>query len=321
MLAPFRTEPSFHARPWGGRAMAERLGKKIPDGPVGESWEVSAHPHGISKAADGPLAGMSLAEIAAAARAPSCSARGRHAAYGGEFPVLVKLIDVNSLASVQVHPDDGQALRLEGYPRGKTEAWYIVVSALPRRGSTSVSWRASRLRPSAAPCRSEKRASFSQRPRSLQETACSSRPGTVHACGEGVLLLEVQQSCDITYRVYDWDRVDEKGARRELHVEKALQVIDWAARPAVLHPERKPDALNPILSCVTFDIDEARVRAGIDLPALPLCRTGTVVEGRCTLAGAGTRLPLACGDSFVAPAGAGFRLEAGPAAVVVTTIR
>jgi mannose-6-phosphate isomerase len=298
--------------------MAERLGKGIPDGPVGESWEVSAHPNGISKAADGPLAGLSLAEITAR-HGRELLGEKTYAASGGEFPVLVKLIDVNSLASVQVHPDDGQALRLEGYPRGKTEAWYIVSRAPSARfhvglveGVTAESFRRA-LREGTA-------RDLLASPQVSAGDCIFLPPGTVHACGEGVLMLEVQQSCDITYRVYDWDRVDATGARRELHVEKALQVIDWAARPAVLHPARKPDALNPILSCATFDMDEARVQSGVELAAVPLCRSGTVVEGCCILVGAGTRLELSCGDSFVAPAGAGFSLEAGPAAVVVTTI-
>jgi mannose-6-phosphate isomerase len=299
--------------------MADRLGKRIPDGPVGESWEVSAHPNGVSRAADGPLTGMSLAEIAAK-HGPALLGEKTHAAYRGEFPVLVKLIDVNALASVQVHPDDAQAQRLEGYPRGKTEAWYIVSREPAARFHLG-------LVDGVTPDRF-RRALAEGTVRDLLASPQVSAgdclfvpPGTVHACGQGVLLLEVQQSCDITYRVYDWDRVDEKGNRRELHVEKALQVIDWGARPSVLHPAQEPDALVPILSCTSFDMHRAAVEAGLEVPPLPLCRTGTVVEGRCMLAGAEARLELACGDSFVAPAGAGFSLQAGPAAVVITTMR
>ena len=241
--------------------MAERLGKRIPDGPVGESWEVSAHPNGVSRAADGPWAGRSLAEITAA-QGPALLGAETHAKYGGEFPVLVKLIDVNALASVQVHPDDAQAQRLEGYPRGKTEAWYIIARKPSARfylgladGVTPEGFRAAVAGGSAR--------ELLAAPEVSEGDCLFVPPGTVHACGDGVLLLEVQQSCDITYRVYDWDRVDEKGARRELHVEKALQVIDWSARPSVLRPEQREDALNPILSCSQFDMHEARLRAGI----------------------------------------------------------
>ena len=124
-IAPFRTEPFFHVRPWGGRAMETDLGKSIPPGPVAESWEVSAHPNGVSRVGTGPFAGMGLDELARQA-GPALVGERAHRAYGGEFPLLVKLIDVNALASVQVHPNDEQAERLEGYPHGKTEAWYII---------------------------------------------------------------------------------------------------------------------------------------------------------------------------------------------------
>ncbi len=318
-LAPFRTVPSFHLRPWGGRRMAERLGKRIPDGPVGESWEVSAHPNGISRAADGPLAGMTLAEIAAR-HGTALLGEKTHAACGGEFPVLVKLIDVNALASVQVHPDDEQAQRLEGYPRGKTEAWYIISREPSARFHLGLVDGATPDRFRRALAEGTVRDLLAA-PRVSAGDCLFVPPGTVHACGEGVLLLEVQQSCDITYRVYDWDRVDAEGNRRELHVEKAIEVIDWKARPAVFHPVRRPDTLADILSCASFAMHRAAVEAAMEMPPLPLCRTGTVVEGRCTLAGSGVRLDLACGDSFVAPAGTGFRLEAGPATVIVTTIR
>jgi mannose-6-phosphate isomerase len=299
--------------------MAERLHKTIPDGPVAESWEVSAHPNGPSRVADGPFAGMSLAELTKQAGA-ALLGDAVFARYAGEFPVLVKLIDVSSLASVQVHPDDEQARRLEGFPRGKTEAWYIIERSPAARfflgltpGVTPASFRAALAEGRAR--------ELLAAPEVAAGDCLLVPPGTIHACGEGVLLLEVQQSCDITYRVYDWDRVDEQGRRRELHLEKALQVIDFSARPSIHRPESRPDALNRILTCGQFDLFEARLVSRVSLPALASCATGTLVEGSCRLIADKTRLDLGCGDSFVVPANVAAELAGGPATVVLTIVR
>ena len=319
MIPPFKTVPSFHTRPWGGRAMAEILGKRIPDGPVGESWEVSAHAHGISRVADGPFAGMSLAELARQA-GPALLGEAVHARSGGEFPVLLKLIDVNSLASVQVHPDDEQARRLEGFPRGKTEAWYVIArkpSASFRLGMIEGVTEDALRAALAAGGASKLLAS----PEVSAGDCLLVPPGTVHACGNGVLLLEVQQSCDITYRVYDWDRVDENGNRRALHVEKAMQVIDFAARPVVSRAEPGTDRLARLLECASFEMFEAHLGSGMTLATRPSCAAGTLIAGSCTLRSADTSIELACGDSFVVPAGTPAELDGGPAGLILTVLR
>jgi mannose-6-phosphate isomerase len=317
-ILPFATIPSFHSRPWGGRAMADVLGKDIPEGPLGESWEVSAHPNGVSRVSGGPYDMMPLDELTRAAGAALLGARV-HAKYGGSFPLLVKLIDVNALASIQVHPNDEQALRLEGYPWGKTEAWFILsrkpdasfcLGMVP--GVTAESFRAALAEGSAR--------SLLATPRVEAGDCLLVPPGTVHAAGNGALLLEVQQSSDITYRVYDWDRVDEKGKKRELHVDKALQVIDFSARPQIFRAAAEKDALNRVLACAHFEMFEARVASRVALPPREACSTGTVVEGSCRLVSEDTAIALACGQSFVIPAGTGARLEGAGARVVLTVI-
>ena len=306
-IPAFKTEPSYHVRPWGGRAMADRLGKKIPDGPVGESWEVSGHPNGVSRVAGGPLDGTPLDELVLKAGADLLGPR-THRKYGDAFPILVKLIDVNSLASVQVHPNDEQAQRLEGYRWGKTEAWYIIDRAPDARfhiglipGVTAESFREALEAGTAR--------ELLDSPVVKPGDCILVPPGTVHAAGQGVLLLEIQQSSDITYRVYDWDRRDDEGKARELHVEKAMQVIDFPARPRIFHADHRVDALGRILSGGMFEIFEARVATGIDLPSRSSCSTGTVVEGEMRLVTEDSRIELHCGDSFVIPAGIKGRLE------------
>ena len=319
-LQAFKTEPVFQLRPWGGRAMAQRLGKKLPDGPIGESWEISAHPNGVSRVSGGPLDGIPLDELVRRAGAELLGARV-HKKYRGSFPLLVKLIDIHSLASVQVHPNDEQAQRLEGYPWGKTEAWYIIDRAPEARFFSG-------LIPEATPkgLRSALASgdALSQliSPEVKVGDCLLIPPGTVHAVGEGVFLLEIQQSSDITYRVYDWDRRDDKGNPRSLHLEKALQVIDFGARPKIYRAERRPDALCRILACDLFVIDEIRVSRGMELPGRPSCTTGTVIEGDLRLVSEGAFLDLHCGDSFVIPAQTAARVESlgPPAAAVLTEI-
>jgi mannose-6-phosphate isomerase len=317
-VAPFKTKPSFQSRPWGGRAMADVLGKRIPGGPVAESWEVSAHPNGMCRVDGGPMDGMTLGDLVREAGADLLG-RDILRAYGGEFPLLVKLIDVNSLASVQVHPNDEQARRLEGYPRGKAEAWYIVRRAEAARfslgmveGVTAETFRAALDKGKAQDLLGS--------PTVAQGDCLFVPPGTVHAAGNGVLLLEVQQSCDITYRVYDWDRVDAGGRRRELHVEKALQVIDFAARPQVSHATGGTDRMNRLCACPYFEMYELAIESGIDLPVQRSCATGTLVNGSCVLDSNGSEIPLSCGDSFVIPAGAAARLGRGKSKVVFTVL-
>jgi mannose-6-phosphate isomerase len=317
-IPPFKTEPFFQSRPWGGRAMAEKLGKELPAGPVAESWEVSTHPNGVCRISGGPLNGRSLADVV---RESGRELLGEtiYARYGGEFPLLVKLIDVNALASVQVHPNDAQAQALEGYPRGKTEAWYIIDRSGGARfslglvpGTTAETFQAA--------ISGGRAQDLLATPDVAAGDCLFVPPGTVHAAGNGVLLLEIQQSCDITYRVYDWDREDEQGRRRELHVEKALKVIDFAARPQVFRATPGVDVLRSVLACDFFEISEVSLASGIDLPSRPACATGTLISGACVLDSEDSRIALARGDSFVIPAGTQVHLAGGKATVVYTSL-
>jgi mannose-6-phosphate isomerase len=275
------------------------LGKKIPEGTVAEAWEISAHPNGVCKVASGPCAGKGLDELVRET-GPALLGSSVHEKHRGQFPVLIKLIDVNSLASVQVHPDDASAKRLEGWPRGKTEAWYIISRAPEARFSLG-------LVPGVTPQKFQEALQAGR----VQDLLLSPEvrsgdclfvpPGTVHAAGNGVLLLEVQQSSDITYRVYDWDRVDQKGSRRELHIEKALQVIDFSASPQIYRAEPRENSLNLILACAHFQMAEARVASELRLPANPMCAAGTLVAGAAVVGAGGEELALRTGDSFIIP--------------------
>ncbi len=213
-LYPLLFEPSLFPKVWGGRQLETRLGKHLPSGePVGESWEIFWK----NRISNGRFRGMTLGELIATYPQKMLGSADAKA----EYPLLVKFIDAQTWLSVQVHPDDERAARLEGEPRGKTECWYIV-DATP--GAQIAYGLAEPFDPT-----SFRQALEAGRTKDvLQYVAVSPGDfiyvpaGTLHALGPGVLLYELQQTSDTTYRVYDWDRPGLDGKPRELHIDKAL---------------------------------------------------------------------------------------------------
>lgn len=226
-LPPLRFEPILKRHLWGGRRLGKVLDKPIGEGgDYAESWEISDHHDDVSIVADGPLAGTSLRELI----------RTRHRELLGpalegatEFPLLVKFIDAHQNLSVQVHPDDEQAKRLAN-DNGKTEAW-VVLDVEP--GGLIYAG----LKPGVS------RETFSQaidagtiedllHKFTPKEGDCILIPaGTVHAIGAGILLTEIQQMSDTTFRVFDWQRTGPDGKPRTLHIKEALEVIDFSRGP------------------------------------------------------------------------------------------
>jgi mannose-6-phosphate isomerase len=318
---PLLMTPAIHAMPWGGTRLRDELGKRIPDeleaAPIGESWEVSAHPNGVSLAANGRLAGTPLPEVV---RAWGASLLGRAVAdrYGGVFPLLVKLIEVNALASVQVHPDDEQARELEGFPFGKSEAWYII-DRLPG-AEAYIGFRPGtdreRFEENLACCNVRDLLA----PVTLRPGDCAAlEPGTVHACGNGLLLLEIQQSCDITYRVYDWDRTDTEGRKRPLHIEKAMKVIDFAAQPRIFRAAGAREGVVELYGGRHFSVFQAGVRGSCRLDPRPSFATLTVIQGDCTLRCGTTEVSMRRGQTALVPAGLGCVVEGDQALLIGST--
>ena len=230
MLYPFLMTPYYKYAIWGGRNL-EKLGKHLPKTDVSESWEVSVHPDGPSRIGNGHWSGTSLKDIIETLPT-DVMGEDIAARYHFEFPLLFKLIDASDALSVQVHPGDAYAKTREKEPNGKHEAWYILGAA---PGATVVYG----LHPGAAKkdlerAIEENRISgclntVSVRPGDVIDVV----PGVVHAIGRGILLAEIQQSCNLTYRIYDYHRTDAQNNRRPLHIQKALDVIDYSSRPAV----------------------------------------------------------------------------------------
>lgn len=233
---PLTFSPVLKNYIWGGRNLT-RLGRNLPpDEIVAESWEIAGHADGASIVANGAYAGKLLTEVHAEL---GLDLIGRHNAWAqarGKFPLLVKLIDAQQPLSVQVHPDDAYALAHEGNELGKTEMW-VVLHAEPdaelilgvTEGTTPELFqrgiRAGRLEPM-----------LHRIPVQTGDHVCVPA-GTLHAIMGGLLIAEIQQNSNTTYRVYDWNRVAADGRPRPLHVDRALDVIDFAhAAPQLCPP-------------------------------------------------------------------------------------
>ncbi|HMT20608.1 MAG TPA: class I mannose-6-phosphate isomerase [Promineifilum sp.] len=210
---------------WGGRNLERILGRAIPDGRIAESWEIAAHEDGTAVVINGIYAGLPLTAVH---NLMGINLIGRHNAWAearGKFPLLVKILDATDKLSVQVHPDDEFALAHEGNELGKTEMW-VILHAEPgaalvlglQPGTTAVELR-----------QAIERGTVEQylhlMPVSVGDFVCVPS-GTLHAILGGVMIAEIQQNSNTTYRVYDWNRT-QNGVARPLHIEKALSVINF----------------------------------------------------------------------------------------------
>jgi mannose-6-phosphate isomerase len=230
-LYPLRFEPVYQYRLWGGRRLAGWLEAPLPsDGPFGEAWLLSDRDDHPSRVAEGPLKGRTIAQLIE--RWPQFML-GKALGKTPRFPLLLKLLDVQKMLSVQVHPADAKDDLIPKGETGKTEAW-VVLEAGPvsriyaglKPGTTAQCLRALSRQTVEASL-----ASFSPR----RGQAILIEAGVVHSLGDGVVVFEIQENSDVTYRLYDWDHIDPKsGLPRELQVDQALACIDLDQGP--VHP-------------------------------------------------------------------------------------
>ncbi|MFB0845279.1 type I phosphomannose isomerase catalytic subunit [Paenibacillus oleatilyticus] len=220
---PLQCKPEFKERVWGGRAL-EQFGLELPEGKIGEGWMIGDHPNGTTTVANGELAGMGLDQIREQYGSEFFGSKG-FSEKNGRFPLLIKLLDCQDDLSVQVHPNDHYE-RLPQGELGKTEMWYIL-DAKPgakiiyglKDGVTREQLAEAIEQNRILDCLNEVTAEAGD---SFYIPA-----GTVHALGAGVLVAEIQQNSDSTYRLYDYDRLGLDGKPRELHIEDSLNVIAY----------------------------------------------------------------------------------------------
>ena len=234
-LYPLTFTPVLKDYIWGGRSL-EKLGRVLPPaGVVAESWEIAGHEDGTTTVANGPLAGLPLTAVHAQLGEALIGRRSAWAQARGKFPLLVKLLDASRPLSVQVHPDDDYALANEGNELGKTEMW-VVLDARPgaeiilgvRPGTTPAAFRAALQAGQLEPY-------LHRLPVQTGDHVCVPA-GSLHAIMGGLLIAEIQQNSNTTYRVYDWNRLGSDGRPRPLHVDRALDVINFAQTAPTLHP-------------------------------------------------------------------------------------
>ncbi len=220
---PLKFQPDFKERVWGGRAL-EQFGFSIPEGAIGEAWTIADHANGRSTVANGPLAGKGLDDIRAELGTAWFGSKGS-AAKNGRFPLLIKLLDCQDDLSVQVHPNDSYERLTEG-ELGKTEMWYILDAA---PGATIIYGLQQGVdRDAFAKAIAEDRIMDVLEVVPVKTGDSFYIPaGTVHALRAGVLVAEIQQNSDTTYRVYDYNRPGLDGKPRELHIEDSLNVSTY----------------------------------------------------------------------------------------------
>ncbi len=309
MTEPYilKMRPYLRKKVWGGRKLADVFGKPLPDAsPYGEAWEVSDLAEGQSFVTNGPLAGQSLGAVierwGTALTGPD----------GAAFPLLVKVLDAQDDLSVQVHPGDDDIARLDLDADSKDECWLILHAdddGCVLHGFTEASTPAD-FRMAVE----ENRAAEALRRVSVQAgDVIRVAPGTIHAICKGVVLLEVQQPSDTTYRVYDYNRPGMDGNPRELHLEQAMQVSNFDVHePAKL--AASPSSTNPSAQ-VLVDVDAYRIEKATGFSTLRWtlddARPQVIFAGagRVRLTGGrhGVRhhVELAYGQTAVIPAGLG----------------
>ncbi|WP_100407520.1 mannose-6-phosphate isomerase, class I [Bacillus solitudinis] len=215
---PIFLQPVFQERIWGGQKLNSEFGYDIPYTQTGEAWVISAHPHGPSLITNGPLKGKTLAD----AWKDHGELFNKKKNDQEEYPLLVKILDAADDLSVQVHPNDRFAREVENVPYGKTECWYVLSA---EEGAELVLGHQANTKEELEEM--VDKGKWDELLRRIKVRAGDFvyvPSGTIHAIGKGIVILETQQSSDITYRVYDYDRTDGAGQTRELHLERAKQV-------------------------------------------------------------------------------------------------
>ena len=266
LRAPLTFTPRLKDYLWGGRKLEHLFGRDLPDGVIAESWEVSGHGNAPSVVDRGPLQGRDLPGLVADYGVGLVGRRGEWAAERGTFPLLVKLLDASHALSVQVHPDDDYAAAHLPGELGKTEMWYVLDAEDGARIIHGLQPGTDReaLRRAVSDGRVQ---DCLKRMTVRPGDSVLVPAGTVHGILSGIVLVEIQQSSDTTYRIHDWGRLGPDGRPRRLHIDRALDVIDFgSSRPALVEPRLAGEGggirREVVAECDQFVVERVRVEAG-----------------------------------------------------------
>ena len=307
LLYPLRFEPIYQYRLWGGRRLADLLSASLPgDGPIGEAWVLSDRDDHQSHVAEGPLKGQTIGQLLK--QFPE-QMLGKLAGRFRRFPLLLKFLDAREMLSVQVHPGDAHADLLPAGETGKTEAWVVLEAGSKSRiyaglkpGTTAANLRQALTNGSVA----DELAWFTPQP----GDGVFLPAGTVHSLGGDVVVFEVQQNSDVTFRLYDWGHVDAKtGQPRALQVDQALACIDFVegavGRVLPVVEATIPVERERLFQCEHFWLWRRRGRSAFtvgtsDVPCVLVC-----IEGMGQIEHGGTTYAVGTGDVFLLPAAIG----------------
>ena len=297
-MKPFFLKPACKSSIWGGTKLKSKFGKDFPGEIISESWELSVHPAGLSLADSGENADTPLSDLI---RDPLVL--GKNPACYPQFPLMIKWIDSQRPLSIQVHPDNEYAMEKEG-DMGKTEMWYII-ECEPDAYLYYGFEKAITPQEFADRIANDTLLDVVKKVPVKKGDVFFIPSGTLHAIGPGILLAEVQQSSNLTYRIYDYGRLDTDGKPRELHVEKAREVTDlFPAKEAEPTPIPLSHPQDSLLSCCPYF---AVVRQLIDEPRTYTADPNSFhalmcVEGEGSLHCSGETVPFPAGATLFVPA-------------------
>jgi len=294
---PIFLEPVFMERIWGGTKLQQLFNYNIPSDQTGEAWVIAAHPHGSSTIMNGPLKGENLADT-----------WKEHPALFGKsmkdehFPLLVKILDAADYLSVQVHPDDADAKKIVGEQFGKTECWYIL--DCEPNAEIIFGHHALTKDQFLTMVQAEEWDHLLKRQKVQKGDFVFVPSGTIHAIGKGIVLLETQQNSDITYRIYDFDRTEKNGNKRELHIDSAVDVITFP------HEENRPDTvvttmediiMKRLIQSPYFTVYHWKLDGKVANPLFDDYLLLTVIEGSGKILVGGQEFSIKKGNNFILP--------------------
>ena len=301
-LYPLQFKPILKPTIWGGRKLASKLGKQLGDiETCGESWEISTVTNNISEVDKGPLSGESLKDLIEEFKDDLVGAHV-YAKFKNQFPLLIKFIDAKEDLSIQVHPNDKLAKERHN-SFGKTEMWYVVDA---EDGASLIS----------GFNKSTSKTAYLEKFNSghltdLLNTELAEKEdvfflpaGRVHTIGGGLLIAEIQQTSDITYRIYDFDRVDKEGNKRELHVEEALEAIDFNHYDDYKTIYNHDEVEANLVSCDYFICNKLSVEKPLNknYSNIDSCTILMILEGRGEIKTSQGVYSYSTGDTYLIPA-------------------